>query len=479
MRRHILPAFSLILILTFSVSLIASAQGTKDGEGSQQAGEPPAIIVDNDFIRVSADDDGQFVIGTTGGDPATSNDDNKRLLYGYPNDIWSSFVTVRVISDGTTEDFRLLDRMPAEGPTRQNNAIITTWLLNQIRVTQRLELAFNAYTDRNDTIRIQYTLTNTGDTLQRAGVRSMLDIAIGRVGPTVEGDGAPYFVPGAGNLTHEAEFTGNIPAIWKAFESLDFDPASTKGQGILVGPGATPPDRLVLARWGRFEQGDGIRFHPWDYAVDPAADLTLDSAVAMYWNPQELAPGASRTMTTFYGLAGPGGGQAWIDAPVTLTCPDLMFSATHWVANTGDEPFTNGQSTITLPAELQLIAGSATQPLGNIAPGAARSATWQIRPRAGVEGTFSYSVTSQFETGTEPLTAQGRVQVPFCAPPETPTPTPTLVVTPTGPTPTPAPPAEVPEANTLFLLASGLGALAGYAQLRRRARGEGSRGENP
>ncbi|MBS1253630.1 MAG: hypothetical protein MAG451_02683 [Anaerolineales bacterium] len=471
MRRHFVSVFLLTLALTISGSLVANAQGTKGGEDPQQAGEPPAVTIDNDYIRVSADDDGQFVIGTTGGDPGLPTDDNKRLLYGYPDEIWSSFATVRVIVDGQTRDIRLLDQVPVEGPIRQGNAIITTWLVDGIRVTQRLELAFNVYTNREDTIRIQYTLTNTAGTSHAAGVRSMLDIAIGRVGPVVEGDGAPYFVPGAGNLTHEAEFTGNIPAIWKAFESLTFDPASTKGQGILVGPGATPPDRLVLARWGRFEQEDGIRFHPWDYTVNPAAGLTLDSAVAMYWNPRDLAPGASRTVTTFYGLAGPGGGQAWIDAPVTLQCPDLTFSATHWVANTGDEPFTGGSSTITLPGELEIVDGPATQSLGAIEPGAARSATWILRPLSDAQGDFSYSVASEFETGSEPLTAESSVHVPVCTTPTPPTPTPTRVVTPAGPTPTPVPPAEVPEANTLILLASGLGALAGYAQLRRRARG--------
>ncbi len=467
MRRPIFPTMLLVLTLMLSAGLVASAQGTKgSGEEPQQAGEPPTITVDNDYLRVSTDDDGQFVIGTTGGDPGIPTDDNKRLLYGYPDDIWSSFATVRVIANGATNDYRLLDRVPAEGPVRQGNAIINTWLLDEIRVTQRLDLAFNVYTGREDTVRIQYTLTNTGDSTKAAGVRSMLDIAIGRVGPVVEGDGAPYFVPGAGNLTHEAEFTGNIPAIWKAFESLDFDPASTKGQGILVGPGATPPDRLVLARWGRFEQSDGIRLHAWDYAIDPTADLTVDSAVAMYWNPQDLAPGETRTMTTFYGLAGPGGGQAWIDAPVALRCPDLTFSATHWVANTGNEPFINGSSTIALPDELELIEGATTQTLGDIVPGAARSATWTIKPKAGVEGTFSYSVTSRFDTGTEPLTATSSVQIPLC--PEAGTPTPTPVVTPAV-QPTPTPPAEVPEASTLLLLASGASALAGYARLRRRS----------
>lgn len=468
MRRQIRFIPTLVLLISLVIVGSADAQG---GKAPEQAGESPALTVDNDFIRVSTDDDGQFVIGTTGGDPATPADDNKRLLYGYPDEIWSSWPTIRIVRGGEVTDVRLLDQAPAEGPMRHDNAIITTWLLDSIRVTQRLEPAFNVYTGRNDTIRIQYAVSNTGSSTEAVGVRSMLDIAIGRVGPIVEGDGAPYFVPGAGNLTTEAEFSGSIPAIWKAFESPNFDPASTKGQGILVGPGSTPPDRLVLARWGRFEQGDGIRFHAWDYSVDPSADLTLDSAVAMYWNPRDLAPGASRTVTTFYGLAGPGGGQAWIDAPITLSCDNPTFLATHWVANTGTEPFVNGTATLNLPGELALVEGSATQDLGTISPGQARSATWRIQPQPGVQGNFTYSARSQFQSGTEALTAEARVQVPACPAGATATP----IVTPVGPTPTapatvtpPPPPAEVPEASTVILLASGLSALAGYARLRRR-----------
>ena len=461
MRRHVVAVPILVIILILGTNLIILAQESNAKDGLNQAGDPPEIIVDNDFIRVAADKDGQFVIGTTGGDPSTPNDDNKRLLFGYPSDIWSSFATVRIITNGLPEDFRLLDRIPAEGPVRQGNAIITSWLINQIRVTQRLELAFNPYTGRDDTIRIEYSLANNGSSTRVAGVRSMIDIAIGRVGPVVEGDGAPYFVPGSGNMTREAEFRANIPAIWKAFESRDFAPSSTKGQGILIGPGATRPDRLVLARWGRFEQSEGIRFHAWDYTVDPSADLTLDSAVAMYWNPRDIAPGNTRTITTFYGLAGPGGGQAWIDAPVALACSDLSFSATHWIANTSDEPFSNGRATLALPPELELEEGELSQPLGTINPGAARSATWLLRPRAGASGSFTYSVSSQFDTGTNPLAASSSVMVPKCADPSGPTPTPV-------PRPTPVPPTEVPEASTFLLLASGLGALAGYARMRRK-----------
>lgn len=468
MSRKALVAVCTALTLTLTVALIAGAQGKQPGSGPRQIGEAPYITVDNDYIRVSVDDDGQFVIGTTGGDPALPADDNKRLLYGYPTEIWSSFPSVRVLVNGQRLDARISDRAPVEGPTRQGNAIVTTWEANGIRVTQTLALAFNIYTGREDTVQIRYHLQNISDTTRAAGVRSMLDIAIGGTGAAEEGDGAPYFVPGAGNLLHEASFSDGVPAIWKAFESPTFDPASTKGQGILIGPGATPPDRFVVARWGRADQGDGLVQHTWDYTVDPAASITVDSAVALYWNPVELAPGSSVTYTTFYGLAGPGGGQAWIDAPVALTCADPTFLATHWVVNTGDQPFTNGISTITLPPELQLIDSPATQPLGDIQPGEARSVTWRIAPRPGVSGSFDFSVTSRFDTGTTPLTANSRVSVPECPTPTLgPSPTPTPEVTPSV-EPTPTPPPEIPEAGTLILLGSGLTALAGYARLRRR-----------
>ncbi len=473
MFRKALHAIWIAFILSLALTLLASAQGKQPGSGPRQIGEAPFLTLDNDYIRVSVDNDGQFVIGTTGGDPALPTDDNKRLLYGYPNEIWSSFPSLRVLVGDQRFDTRISNLPPVEGPVLRDNAIVTTWEINGIRVTQILSLAFNIYTGREDTVRIRYHLQNVSDTPRSAGLRSMLDIAIGGTGGADQGDGAPYFVPGAGNLLHEAEFRGEIPAIWKAFESPSFDPASTKGQGILVGPGATPPDRFVIARWGRADQGDGLVQHTWDYTVDPNASITVDSAVALYWNPVELAPGEGVTYTTFYGLAGPGGGQNWIDAPVALTCPDLVFPVTYWVVNTGDEPFTGGSATITLPEALQLIDTPATQPLGDIQPGQARSATWRVMPRAGAVGTFDYSVTSQFATGTTPLTASAGVNVPTCPTPTpgaTPSPTPTVMpqVTPAGPTPTPPP--EVPEASTSILLGSGLSALAGYVGLRRRRR---------
>jgi hypothetical protein len=48
----------------------------------------------------------------------------------------------------------------------------------------------------------------------------------------------------------------------------------------------------------------------------------------MYWMPKDIAPGGSVAWVTYYGLAGSGGGSAWIDAPVGVTSLAPEFEAT-------------------------------------------------------------------------------------------------------------------------------------------------------
>ena len=56
------------------------------------------------------------------------------------------------------------------------------------------------------------------------------------------------------------------------------------------------PDKVQFASWR------GIERTLWSYSVNASASVTGDSAVAAYYNPQVLAPGESRTVTTYYGI---------------------------------------------------------------------------------------------------------------------------------------------------------------------------------
>ena len=68
--------------------------------------------------------------------------------------------------------------------------------------TQSLSIVENEYTGKPDTIAITYTMTNNDNIAHNVGIRIMLDTMLGN------NDGAPFRVPGYGNVTKELELTG-------------------------------------------------------------------------------------------------------------------------------------------------------------------------------------------------------------------------------------------------------------------------------
>ena len=411
----------LVILLSFALLALwaappAAAQDPKAGDVSSLA----VVSLQNDALRADAAMSesawrGCFTIGTTGGDPASTADDNKPLLYGFLSNArsspGSSLTTLRMVDGATPTDTLLNNIAVTSGPAVIGNTLVTEWLIQNIRVTQRLALVNNPYTGRLDTVRIAYTLANEGAAAKNVGIRALLDVQIGG------NDGAPYFVPGVGNLTREREFlTGSIPSYWRAFESATFDANSLKGQGTLTGNGTVAPDRFVL---GEYWKASGTK---WDFTVDPNHSFTNDSVVLLYWNPQSLAPGQSRTVITFYGLAGEGGGQTWMDGPASVPCDDLQFSVTQFVVNNTSGVLAGGSTTIQLPNNVILAPGEVpTKYYHDIAVGDARSATWTlIAQPAAAPITVTIAARATFSNYPQSLVASKSVALPFC-----PTPTPT------------------------------------------------------
>jgi hypothetical protein len=401
-----LLAVALLSLAFFSIAL-ASPPGPgnlKTDDGGLRPADAVATSLTNSFVRLDADGQGQFVIGTTGGDPTITSDDNKRLLFGFYADgassIWSSFTSVRVVTGTTTTDISLEDLTPTQGPTNNGSSIVTVWTVApNIQIKETLTAMTNPYSGRSDTFKIQYTVTNLDSIAHGVGVRCMLDVMIG------DNDAAPYFVPGVGNSDKEQEFTlAHMPAYYFAFESDSFAADSLKGQGMLTGFGMTTPDRFVIASWS------SIYGTVWDYTVD-ANQSTGDSATAMYWNPVTLANGQAATFVTAYGLSGTGGSSTWITAPTLVNQTTTNFNATVWVNNTTLVTFTNGIATLHLPAGLQLHSGETiTKSLGNVPAGTVRQAGWSLDIVGGV-GTYNYSVNSTFLSGSTPLTATAQLVV--------------------------------------------------------------------
>lgn len=385
---------------------------------------PERETLGNEAIEADVSAFGQFTIGTVAGDPGTPDDDERRLMFGHGGGGFTSFTSARIIRDGAQQDFPLLRRsgsQPEVGP----DVATMRWQAADVDITQELAPALNPYTDRADTMKITVSATNNGTGSAQVGIRVMLDTMIGG------NDRAPFFVPGTGNFDVETEYAADqMPAYWKAFEAPDYSPTSLKGQGILTGFGATPPDRFVIARWPH------IKDTVWDYEITEGENVG-DSAVALYWFPVELAVGESVTWVTYYGLAGMGGGSAWFDAPVNITSPAPEFAATFWVSNLSDADFTGGEAVLTLPPGLQLAEGETlNKPMPTVpVNGGAQSVIWRLVGTGDADADYPYSATVTFADGSPQLSAESSVHYQFIAAAQ---PAATATLTP-EPTETPAP----------------------------------------
>jgi len=97
-----LKVFSFFLVLSFL--LVPSASNAKQsfqgkGPNENETNIAPSVLIENAHVKALSSVKGGFTLGTTGGNPASNFDDNKRLIYGYPTSIGTSFSTLR-INDG-------------------------------------------------------------------------------------------------------------------------------------------------------------------------------------------------------------------------------------------------------------------------------------------------------------------------------------------------------------------------------------------
>ena len=270
----------------------------------------PINSLRNSYIEanvLAADNRGFFVIGTTGGEPETVLDDNKRLLFGYPGYFGTSYTTMRVANDHATHDYAMgYDVYGSSAHSSAGNTVSTVWSVDGIQLTQNLSFATNADIDRQDTVVIEYQIENNSDAVQRIGLRILLDTMIG------DNDGAPLFVPGKGRVTTEQEFRGkSVPEYWIAWESPTFDEDSLKARGSLSGSNISTPDRVIIGHWDESlceNEGEGLYSSLWEYEPNDSTTILCDSAIALYFEPESLQPGESRTIRTSYGLVASAGG---------------------------------------------------------------------------------------------------------------------------------------------------------------------------
>lgn len=427
--RRWIPALGLAVLGLSAVALPLAAQDFLP----RRIECPPCAHVANTFIRSDIGPNGTWVLGTTGGDPDTALDDDKPLHYGFQpggaSSVGTGYVTLRVRGPAGTVDWVHTED---GAQTVQSDGVETTWTWREpyaLRVIQKLAIEDNPFSGRPDVLGIRYTVVNEDARPLEVGLRALLDIQIGN---TPEADGAPYFVPGVGAVTTEQDFQGAaVPAYWLAFESERYDPSRLRGLGILDAPGLVRPDRFVIAFWRL------IKAEKWDYTVSPTRPITADSAVALYWNPAPLAPGATRAYASQYGLNTSRGGSAFVSAPSRARCGETIDVAI-FVSNFDAVPLTGGLAELSLPPDFSLAAGQTLQkPIATIPPGGTGSAVWKVQVGASAAGMRRIEARARFD-GDRRFEAASELEVACEGPPTPSAPPPTATATPEPP-PSPTP----------------------------------------
>ncbi len=408
----------LILILSFNIS--ATAQDSffqnVDENNNLRFGNEYIVIV----VNQNENSQGRFAVETTGGAPARENDDDKPLIYGRPNP-WTSYTSLwineeRYVFGGSTE--RRAGKGAKYGeviqePTVEDNKIITRTKFDDIIVEQILSIVKSSTTGLADSAQIQYRVINQGDQEEKVGLRVMLDTMLG------ENDGAPFRLGEDTISTDSLYYDKQLDDFWQAFDSIS-DPQVTS-QGSFIGPDVSTPDRVYFSDWGSLS--DGI----WDFDFNPGQEFIrkgeyeIDSAMAMYWVPEVIEPGQTKTYITKYGLGGitivPGILSLGVTSPAEVTLDDnnQSFPVVAYLENTSEINAENVTIRIDLPDNF--TADQISRELGDMQSGDISQITWNVRAvnPDNIPEQITYRVIVEADN-TDSNEVERRVQ--FLGPPE-------------------------------------------------------------
>lgn len=329
--------------------------------------------ISNDYLAFSVNASGSMSCATTGGDPNSSTDNNKRLLYG---GLGSGTSKAIFYLDGSS--FIFSPNSICLNEARDSMYGSKTYS-NKLKIEQVVSFSYNTYTGRHDTVEIKYVATNISNSSLMVGTRIFFDTMLGN------NDHAPFQIPGYGEAIREVEFSDNqVPQTWQCFDRLS-NP-TVISSGTFYTNLAERPDKVQFLLYG-----SGYRDR-WNCVIQN--NYFGDSAVNVYFNPITLAPGESRTVRTFYGLSqfamdptadSPLGLQAFVPTELTLNEESNAyegnpFAFNGWVTSKSDEVVANVSVTLELPEGWSVGEGeSLTRELGDVNPSDEINISWFLR----------------------------------------------------------------------------------------------------
>ncbi len=370
----------------------------------------------NGYIKMSVDmSSGQFVFGTTGGNPDSDTDNDKMLLYGFPDSIWSSYSTIVIDDVKNRYHSTTKTEKPVYSDVAKQNSSTASYLDGKVTASQVLSFVRNVSTNRDDVVEVKYVLTNEDTVEHNVGVRIMFDTKLG------SNDRAPFRVAGVGDVTTETTFEGDaIPQYWQAFDDLASPTVISQGSFLRDGDAVNNPDKVQFCNWGRVDST------PWEYETTEGRE-NGDSAVAVTWYQKPLAPGESRVYTTYYGMSEltqntdpPLSLSMYSDSIVTAKSVDQAtgnpvyntFTVTGYVQNIGNEATHNTYAKLVLPSKMSIVGDSAVKTIGVLDAGKIQQVTWVVKTAGDITvGDHTLKVLAGCDETTE-KNVERKVSVP-------------------------------------------------------------------
>jgi len=147
---------------------------------------------------------------------------------------------------------------------------------------------------------MRWSIKATSTNSHTFGARYEYDTCVGELGGGA--DGAPIFVPTIGPVYVEKTFVAPQFDYVSGLLPNTQNPNNPELVAVCwLGPslGATRPDKLTIAAWPNCYNT------VWDYAINPSASITMDSAVMVYYNPVQVTATSPLEIVGFFGAAIP------------------------------------------------------------------------------------------------------------------------------------------------------------------------------
>jgi hypothetical protein len=200
-----------------------------------------------------------------------------------------------------------------EKPIVKGTDSVAKWGLGNVHITQEvkfipgdpIEVSPDVFKRFRDICLVKYVIENKDIRTHSVGMRVLLDTYIGM------NDGSPFTIPGVKGLmatSKDFKTPDEVPDFILGLEEPNLDNPGTVVQLNLRVGDLEGPSRVMLTRWpgnedvifpGKKAMTKVEKIESWEI---PLTNIGDDSAVVMYWPPEKLEPGQSRTLGYSYGV---------------------------------------------------------------------------------------------------------------------------------------------------------------------------------